>query len=205
MFRYRESWREKFGKILHPEPVKRKLNTTIHRLQVQMRKLESKTYQLQARDKALYAKCVAAVQEKNNAKASMFAEEDSEIRKMVLTTIRSQMLLERVNLRLERVRDFGEFAYSMSSVGAVLGMVRNDLRNIMPEISTEIADVNEILEEMTLEVGQVTEQHFDQTVPTEESEAIMKEATTLAEQRMREKFPEMPRIPTREPGTSLQD
>ena len=95
-----------------------------------MRRLESKTYQLQSRDKALYAKCVSAIQGKNNTQASMYASECAEIRKMVLTTLRSQMAIERVYLRLETVRDFGEIAYAMSSVGAVLGKVRVDLQNL---------------------------------------------------------------------------
>ena len=133
----------------------------------------------------------------------MYASECAEIRKMVLITLRSQMALERVHLRLETVRDFGEIAYAMSSVGAVLGKVRNDLQNLMPDISTELAEVNDTLQSVVLEVGQATEQTFDFNVPTEESEAILKEAATLAEQRMRERFPEMPKIPTAEPGSSL--
>jgi division protein CdvB (Snf7/Vps24/ESCRT-III family) len=203
MFRYKPTLGERIRETFHPTPVKRRLNHTIHRLQIQMRRLESKTYQLQSRDKALYAKCVSAIQGKNNTQASMYASECAEIRKMVLTTLRSQMAIERVYLRLETVRDFGEIAYAMSSVGAVLGKVRVDLQNLMPEISTELAEVNDTLQSVVLEVGQATEQTFDFNAPTEESEAIMKEAGTLAEQRMKERFPEMPKIPTAEEGSSL--
>ncbi|MBS7622463.1 Snf7 family protein [Candidatus Bathyarchaeota archaeon] len=203
MFRHRPTWSERIREAFRPTPVKRRLNQTIHRLQVQMRRLETKAYQLQARDRALYKKCVSAVQSKNNAQASMYASECAEIRKMVLTTMRSQMALERVYLRLETVRDFGEIAYAMSSVGGVLGKVRNDLQDLMPDISTELAEVNDELQSVVLEVGQATEQSFDFNVPTEESDAILKEAATLAEQRMRERFPEMPKIPTAEPGSSL--
>lgn len=205
MFRNKPSFGERIREIIHPTPVRRRLNTTLHRLQVQLRRLEAKTYQLQARDKAIYSRCISAIQGKNNAQASMYANECAEIRKMVLVTLRSQLALERVALRLETVRDFGDIAYAMSSVGAVVGKVRADLQDLMPDISTELGDVNDALQSVVLEVGQSTEQTFDLSVPTEESEKILKEATTLAEQRMRERFPEMPPIPTREPGSSLQD
>jgi division protein CdvB (Snf7/Vps24/ESCRT-III family) len=203
MFRHKPTLGERVREAVRPTPIKRRLNTTIHRLQVQMRRLEAKTYQLQARDKALYSKCVSAIQVKNNTQASMYAGECAEIRKMVLVTLRSQMALERVYLRLETVRDFGEIAYAMSSVAGVLGKVRDDLQNLMPEISTELTDVNDTLQSVVLEIGQTSEQTFDINVPTEESEKIMKEATTLAEQRMRERFPEMPQIPTKEPGSPI--
>ncbi|MBS7626431.1 hypothetical protein KEJ51_05255, partial [Candidatus Bathyarchaeota archaeon] len=168
---------------------------------VQLRRLEAKTYQLQARDRAIYSKCVAAIQAKNNAQASMYASECAEIRKMVLITMKSQLALERVALRLETVRDFGDIAYQMNLVGSVLSIVRNDLQNLMPDISTELADVNDTLQSVILEAGEATEQNLDFNIPTEESEKILKEATTLAEQKMRERFPEMPQIPTREPGS----
>ena len=203
MFKYKPTWTERIKEAFQPTPIKRRLNTTIHRLQVQNRRLETKTYQLQSRDKALYSKCVSAIQSKNNTQASMYASECAEIRKMVLVTLRSQMALERVGLRLETVRDFGEIAYAMSSVGAVLGKVRNDLQSLMPEISSELAEVNDTLQSVVLEVGQTTEQTFDMNVPTEESEKIMKEASTLAEQKMRESFPDMPQIPTKEPSSAL--
>ncbi|MGQ9542814.1 MAG: Snf7 family protein [Candidatus Bathyarchaeia archaeon] len=202
MFRHKPSISEKIKEALHPTPIRKRVNTALHRLQVQLRRLEAKTYQLQSRDKAIYSKCVAAIQAKNNAQASMYANECAEIRRMVLITMRSQLALERVALRLETVRDFGDIAYQMSFVGSVLGTVRNDLQNLMPEISTELADVNETLQSVILEVGETTEQNLDFNIPTEESERILKEATVLAEQKMRERFPEMPRIPTREPGPS---
>jgi division protein CdvB (Snf7/Vps24/ESCRT-III family) len=107
-----------------------------------------------------------------------------------------------VALRLETVRDFGDIAYQMNLVGSVLSIVRNDLQNLMPDISTELADVNDTLQSVILEAGEATEQNLDFNIPTEESEKILKEATALAEQKMRERFPEMPQIPTREPGST---
>ncbi|MEM3381364.1 MAG: Snf7 family protein [Candidatus Bathyarchaeia archaeon] len=201
MFRHKPSLSERIREAFHPTPVRKRVNTALHRLQVQLRRLEAKTYQLQARDRSIYSKCVAAIQAKNNAQASMYASECAEIRKMVLITMKSQLALERVALRLETGRDFGDIAYQMNLVGSVLSIVRNDLQNLMPDISTELADVNDTLQSVILEAGEATEQNLDFNIPTEESEKILREATALAEQKMRERFPEMPQIPTREPGS----
>ncbi|WP_455283186.1 hypothetical protein [[Eubacterium] cellulosolvens] len=114
MFRYKPSWSERIKEAIRPTPMKRRLNHAIHRISVQMRRMDSQTNRLQSREKNLYTKCVGAIQAKDNMKASMYADECAEIRKMVLNTLKSQMALERVNLKLTRVRDFGELAYNMT-------------------------------------------------------------------------------------------
>ncbi|WP_455283184.1 hypothetical protein [[Eubacterium] cellulosolvens] len=83
--------------------------------------------------------------------------------------------------------------------------IKDGIQNIMPEISMELANVNETLQSISLEIGEVTEQTIDYDTPTEESEKIMKEATLVAEQKMQERFPDMPKIPSPEPDSSIQD
>ena len=205
MFKYTPSWSERIKEAIRPTPMKRRLNNAIHRMSVQMRRMDSQTNRLQSREKNLYTKCVGAIQAKDSMKASMYADECAEIRKMVLNTLKSQMALERVSLKLTRVRDFGELAYNMTSVGAIMKQIKDGIQNIMPEISMELANVNETLHSISLEIGEVTEQTIDYDVPTEESEKIMKEAALVAEQKMQERFPDMPKIPSPEPDSSVHD
>jgi division protein CdvB (Snf7/Vps24/ESCRT-III family) len=68
----------------------------------------------------------------------------------------------------------------------------------MPEVSMELSQVNEALEGMAMEVGEATESTFDMSASTEESQKILSEANFVAEQKMKERFPELPPIPTSE-------
>jgi division protein CdvB (Snf7/Vps24/ESCRT-III family) len=62
----------------------------------------------------------------------------------------------------------------------------------------ELAQVNDTLEGMVVEVGESTESSFDAAASSGEAQQILQEANTVAEQKMKERFPELPPIPTSE-------
>lgn len=198
MFRKKLSITEKIKEALHPTPMKKKITWTLHKLSVQLKQLERKSNQLQSRDKELYNKCVSSLGAKKNEMATMYANESAEIRKMIMMTLRSQLALEQVKLRLEGIKDFGEHAYLMSSVVGVVDGIKSQLVNILPEMSNELSDMGETLQTMIDEIGDTTQQSFDTSTPTEEGNRILEEATTVAEQKMKETLPEIPPIPSRE-------
>jgi division protein CdvB (Snf7/Vps24/ESCRT-III family) len=198
VFRKKPPISERIKEAIHPTPMKRKITSTLHRLSVQLKHLERKSYQLQNRDKELYKKCVSALQSKKNEMATMYANECAEIRKIMMTTIKSQLALEQVKLRLETIKDFGEYTYLMGSVLSVIDGIKSQLVSILPDISNELSDIGETLQNMVVEIGDATDQSFDTSIPTEEGNKILDEATAVAEQKMKETLPEIPPIPTKE-------
>ena len=178
--------------------MKRRIGECLFKLKLQTRKLERTSYHMQQRDQALYGKCVLAVQGKNSELASMYANECAELRKMAKVVLHSQLALEQVTLRLETVSEFGNIAYTMLPVAGVVKNLKSQLQGVMPEVSMELSQVNETLEGMVMEVGEATESTFDLSASTEESQKILSEANFVAEQKMKERFPELPPIPTSE-------
>jgi len=101
-------------------------------------------------------------------------------------------------LRLETVNEFGQVAYTMLPVASVVRTLKSQLEGVMPEVSMELSQVNETLEGLCMEVGEATESTFDLSASSEESQKILTEANFVAEQKMKERFPELPPIPTSE-------
>jgi len=198
MFKERTPFSKRVKEAIHPTPMKRRITECLFKLKVQTRKLERTSYHLQQRDQALYGKCVLAVQSKNNELASMYANECAELRKMAKVVLHSQLALEQVTLRLETVNEFGQVAYTMLPVAAVVRTLKSQLEGVMPEVSMELSQVNETLEGLAMEVGETTETTFDLSASSEESQKILSEASFVAEQKMKERFPELPPIPTSE-------
>ena len=198
MFKERTPFSKKLKEAIRPTPMKRRISECLFKLKVQTRKLERTSYHMQQRDQALYGKCVLAVQSKNNELASMYANECAELRKMAKVVLHSQLALEQVTLRLETVNEFGEVAYTMIPVASVVRTLKSQLEGVMPEVSMELSQVNETLEGLAMEVGETTESTFDLSASTEESQKILTEANFVAEQKMKERFPELPPIPTSE-------
>jgi division protein CdvB (Snf7/Vps24/ESCRT-III family) len=198
LFNERKSWTKRIREAVHPTPIRQRINECLFKLNVQQRKLERTGYHMQQRDQALYGKCVLAAQGKNAQLASMYANECAELRKMAKVVLHSEMALETVTLRLQTIRDFGEIAYTMKPVAHVVGILKTQLEGVLPEVSMELAQVNDTLEGMVVEVGESAESSFDTSASSGQAQQILQEANTVAEQKMKERFPELPPIPTSE-------
>jgi division protein CdvB (Snf7/Vps24/ESCRT-III family) len=106
--------------------------------------------------------------------------------------------LEQVALRLETVLNYGDVLQAMRPIGSVVRTIKTQLEGILPDVSMELASVNESLEYLVTEVGEASEQFFDMTVTGEDAQKILSEANVVAEQKMRERFPDLPTVPTQE-------
>jgi len=198
MFKENRSITGKLRETFHPTPIRRRIMEALFKLKVQLSRLDRTAQKMQQRDSGLYAKCVNAVQQKNTQLASMYASECSEIRKMAKVILQSQLALEQVALRLETVLNYGDVLQAMRPVGSVVRTIKTQLEGILPDVSMELASVNESLEYLVTEVGEASEQSFDMTVTGGDAEKILNEANIVAEQKMRERFPDLPPVPTQE-------
>ena len=192
MFRERRSLTKRVKEAIRPTPLKYRISTSLSTMKVQLRKIENTSRHLEQRDRMLREKCVAALQGKDHSLASMYANECAEIRKIVKITLHSELALEQVALRLETVKEFGDIAYTMSSVSGVVGLLKNNLRNVIPEVSLKLSEVHDSLEDMVVEVGEATEESVDSEATSGEAQRILTEANVVAEQKMKERFPELP-------------
>jgi division protein CdvB (Snf7/Vps24/ESCRT-III family) len=201
MFRERKSLRERVREAVSPKPMSEKLWEVTHRLRLQLSRLERTAMELESRDRSLYDKCVEAMKRSDVSRAKMYAEECVQIRKIAKVSLNSQFALEKVALRLEGVKSFGDMAYDMMPLKKVVGTIRTELANVMPNISLQLAGVDESLSSMVLDIGEATgTSTIDQ--PTGDAKKILEEAAVLAEQQFKEKFPELPTTPAE--GTQLR-
>ncbi len=200
MFRDSPSLADRIREALNPTPMKRRIQIASHRLRLQTSRLEKTVSQMEARDKTLYERCVKSLQNRDLPAATLFANECVEIRKLVKTSITSQICLEQALLRLETIEQFGDMVQSMGAVKGIVGTVRGELEGKLPQISTSLGDVEDSLASLTMEVGEAVDSDATYIPANDESARILKEADLMAEQKMKEKFPEIPQItndPTR--------
>jgi len=195
MFRDNPSITDRLREAIKPTPVKRRIQFAAYKLRSQTNRLEKTINQMEHRDRILHDKCVKALEVRDTQSATLFANECVQIRKLIKTSLSSQISLEQVLLRLETVEEFGDMVHSMGSVRGILSTVKNELEGKLPEISTGIHDIEDSLENLTTEIGEVVDADGTYVLPSDDSAKILKEADLMAEQKMREKFPEIPQIP----------
>lgn len=183
----------RFGDHFHHKPaVKEQVSTALYRLKAQQNKLEAAAARMQQHDKEIFNKCVSSQLSHDTARAAMYANECAEVRKMAKVTVQCQMALEQVSLRLETIQEFGDVAKMMAPVAHVVSSIKSQISGVMPEVGMELGQIGELLSGVVDDAGEVTGSSYDVATPSQESTKILDEANAIAEQHVKEKFPELP-------------
>lgn len=176
---------------IHQQPLKERIIHVMYRLRVQRNKIESMGLMMQHRDKELFDKCVAARASGDTARASLYAEECADVRKIAKVVMQSELSLDKVIFKLETAEMLGDIAYLMHPVKNVVTAIGEQMRHVMPEVSYELGQINETLDSLVADTGNVVETFSPVEAHSAEAESILKEADTLAEQRIKSRFPEL--------------
>jgi division protein CdvB (Snf7/Vps24/ESCRT-III family) len=185
-------WDKIKDKISPPPPVRHRVTMALYKLKVQKNRLEYTLNKLQQRGNALFEKVVDAQVKKDQARAIMYASEVAEVRKIAKSIMSAIYALERISLRLETVRDVGDLITALGPVVSVVKEVKTRLLGIMPDVAFELSEVDELLQTAVYELGEFTGINMNEIAPSDEAKKVLEEAAAIAEQRMKEQFPEIP-------------
>jgi division protein CdvB (Snf7/Vps24/ESCRT-III family) len=183
---------EKLG--VHQTPLKDRINLVIYRLRVQRNKIESTGLTMQHRDKELFDKCVGARASGDMPRANLYAEECAEVRKLAKiakVVLQSELALEQLIFKLETAEMLGDITYLVSPIKKVVMTVGQQIQHLMPDVSFELNQINESLDGFTVETGNVADVMISSELHSPEGEKIFTEAGTLAEEKIKSRFPEL--------------
>jgi division protein CdvB (Snf7/Vps24/ESCRT-III family) len=180
---------------IHPVSLKERIGQASYRLQAQSDKLEQMLNKLQQRDRDLFQRCVGAQVSKDTDHAKIYANECAEIRKIAKVVLGSQLALEKVILRLETVKDFGDIMMQMSPVMSIVKDTKTKIAGIVPQVATELEEVNDTLADLANEATAETAM-TDLPIEASDDEArkILEETGLVAEQKVRDHFPDLPAL-----------
>jgi len=141
----------------------------------------------------LFAKCIMAIKHQNQERATIFANESAEVRKLITIVVQTDLVIERVILRLETIKELNIIMIDLKPALKVLENVTKCIDGIMPDVSSELGKVNDAISE-TLVTTRVGSPHLTMPleVKTPGGEKILEEVSALLEQKLREKLPEPP-------------
>jgi len=200
--KFNEKWGESEGSEPFGSKVKRSVRSTaqmkprldhaIQRLDGQIQRLDQTSNRLSERDKSLFAKVVDAYSKHDQPHANAFANELTEIRKTEKTVMNARLALEQIVLRLRTVTELGDMVYTLGPVIGVLGSVKNAITGVLPDAGRELEQIGTELNGIIGDAGQTTGLTLDFAASSEEAQKILTEAATIAEERTKGKFPELP-------------
>jgi len=147
---------------------------------------------LAKRNRELFDACVFHTKKGSKARATIYANEIAEIRRILSILEYTRLAVERAIVRLDTLRVISPtlepLQEAFKEVRNALGLVANVMPSMTPEINKLNNVVNEILEntQFNLSMPMVT------PVNDPNAESILREAASLVEEELKTKIPEPP-------------
>ncbi len=183
--------------------LRKKLVETDRSLSSQISKLDKTIARMTEKEKALFNRTSAAFQKHDTVQAHAYANELSEHRKAMNLVQGAKLSLERVQLRLKTITDFGDLANAIAPVGQVMRSVRRTLATVMPTANDSLGEVASTLDGLMQEIGGVPGMSMNFDTNGEEAEKILAEASAIAETKMASTLPQIPDLPDPAANTSI--
>jgi len=175
-----------------PGPLKPRLDFAVRRIELQIQRLDQATDRFTERDKSIFVRIVEAYTKHDMPRANVFANELAEIRKMEKMIMHARLALEQIVLRLKTVSELGDVVTTLGPAVGVLRAVKAGMSSIFPEAERELGQIGNLLSGIIIDAGQSTGLTINFETANEDAQKILTEAATVAEQKIKEKFPELP-------------
>jgi division protein CdvB (Snf7/Vps24/ESCRT-III family) len=177
------------------ESIKEQIIKVTQRLDAQTRTLDTAAKRFEMRDAEIFKKVVRAMENREQARANIYATELSEIRKIENMLSHASLALQSVSIRLNTVSEMGDLVTILSPATTVLNSVRSEMGSIMPEASQELDNIGSILSEIC---STTSSQYMDNSInvqtANEEALKILEEAEIAAESRLKSQLPKIPNV-----------
>jgi len=176
--------------------LKPRIQVAVNKLQVQTSKMDSMLTKLRERDQLLFDRIVTATREHDTSASRVLSSELAEIRKVSRMLGNARISLEQVQLRLTTIHDLGDAMVSIGPAMSTMKGLKSSLGRFMPEADSELTSMTQTLSGLMVDsISGDSFSNMESNASNEETDAILQEASTVAEQQTDEKFPSIPITP----------
>lgn len=180
------------GSVRPSTPLKPQIEQANRQIKVLISQLDATVNRIRQRDATIFKGVVSSLAKHDSQHAAVYANELSEVRKMGKMVTQAQLALEQISLRLGTITDLGEIATTLAPAVSVLRTMKEDLRVALPEADREMGEISGLLSSVLVDAGTTGGISLNFDAANEDAERVLAEASAVAEQRMREDFPEIP-------------
>jgi len=173
---------------------KGRIAVALRDIEAQRKELDALKARLAQRRQKLFETTVRALQEKNQARAAVYATEHAEVRKVSRVVEASELALTQVTLRLQSITEIGDAMLHMDTAFRSLKQVSKEMEGVIPALDAASTDINSTLVETMAQMGQISP-NIKIDIRTENSEDLVEQAKKFAEEqsaRMKDSLNMMP-------------
>ncbi len=174
--------------------IKPKLDEARRLMQLQIARLDTIQKKLYEKDRALFAKVIQALQERDMQYASILSNELVHVRKVSRMISHVKLALEQIQLRLSTISDLGDIVVTLSPAMSIVKGIRQDVSKIMPEFDGKMQEMYDVFSSIMIDTTQVNTNSvlLANNALSSDAQAILEEATSVVEDSIRARLPDLP-------------
>jgi division protein CdvB (Snf7/Vps24/ESCRT-III family) len=180
------------GSVSAPRPLKSQIEQADRQIRLLISQLDATVNRIKQRDSTIFRSVVSALAKHDTQHAAVFANELTEVRKMGKMVTQAQLALEQISLRLGTITDLGEIATTLAPAVSVIRAMKDTLGTALPQADQEIGEISDLLSSVLVDAGATGGLSLNFDAANEDAQKVLEEAAAVAEQKMRESFPEIP-------------
>tara|TARA_B100000609_G_C17163483_1_gene407542 strand:- start:158 stop:835 length:678 start_codon:yes stop_codon:yes gene_type:complete len=188
-----KSMTERIRDTVKPQgALKPRIQTAVNKLQVQTSKMDIMLTKLRERDQQLFDRIVTATQSHDTQTSRVLSSELAEVRKVQRVLGGARNSLEQVQLRLTTIHDLGDAMIAIGPAMSTMKELKPTMSKFMPEADSELNSMTETLNGLMVDSLSGDSFEMQDSAMNEETNAILQEASAVAEQQTDERFPSIP-------------
>ncbi|MDG6953732.1 MAG: hypothetical protein JRN33_01935 [Nitrososphaerota archaeon] len=180
------------GTVRPPTPLKSQIEQANRQIRVLISQLDGTVSRIKQRDSTIFKNVVSSLAKHDTQHAAVYANELAEVRKMGKMVTQAQLAMEQISLRLGTITDLGEIANTLAPAVSVIRNMKEGLTSALPEADKEISEISSLLSSVLVDASTTSGISLNFDAANEDAQKVLEEASAVAEQRMRESFPEIP-------------
>lgn len=180
------------GSVQTPIPLKSQIELANRQIRLLIAQLDSAVSRIRQRDSDIFKNVVSSLAKHDMQHAAVYANELAEVRKMGKMVTQAQLAMEQISLRLGTINDIGEIANTLAPAVSVIRNMKEDLRVALPEADKQIGEISGLLSSVLVDAGTTGGLSLNFDAANEDALKVLEEASAVAEERMKESFPEIP-------------
>ncbi len=180
------------------EELRRRLEKALTELGTQIERLRHKYRSMEAMSREYMERVVESLIAKDEAKATIYAEEIAEIRRLAEIVYKTQLVLEQVKLRLETIIEISELIGLVVPLVSLITEIEDEVVGIAPEAMDNLRELASCIEEFTSAATAKEMEPIKREDLSDEALKVLDEARRIAAEKVEETFPDVPELTEKE-------
>lgn len=176
------------------EELRLRLERSLSQLNAQIARLGSKHRELLKKSREYFEQVVEAMMAGDEARASIYAEEIAEIRKLANMISKTELTLEQVKLRLETILEVSDLIGLIIPLLSLIAEAEDEIAGVAPEAADSLHELASYIEGFSGIAATAPVEPVDREELSEDVKEVLEEARRAAAERIRETFPDVPKL-----------